>query len=98
MESIGKKKTEEKEAEKKRAELRLTKISNKEKRTRPTSHKASAENSGLQHKEISSNECAACIGVYDDDILDGESSGFVVQMCIAVGNRRPALTLCSVTF
>lgn len=71
MEGIGKKKTEEKEAEKKRAELRLTKISNKEKRTRPTSHKASAENSGLQHKEISS-ECAACIGVYDDDILDGE--------------------------
>ncbi len=68
------KKAEEKEAEKRRkAELRAQKISNKE--NRPTSdrnRKSPGDNNGLQHTEVGNNECAVCIGAYEDDVIDGE--------------------------
>ena len=35
-------------------------------------HRKPLFNSGLQHREISNNECAVCIGAYDDDVIDGE--------------------------
>ena len=58
---------EEKEAERKRkAELRQKQVG--ERRTKRGKKQDSANESGLQSAEISSNECAVCLGSYEDDI------------------------------
>lgn len=72
-----KKKAQEKEEEKKRkAAIRAMKRAEKENtepRARRTSHASTiGESSGLQHAEINNNECAVCIGSFDDDIIDGK--------------------------
>ena len=34
--------------------------------------KASVDNSRQQHREINNNECAVCVGAYEDDLNNGE--------------------------
>ena len=67
-----KRKAEQREAEKKRkAELRQKLGAEREKRTRSVKQQASVNENGIQSAKISSNECAACLGAYEDDIIDG---------------------------
>ena len=62
-EETKRKKAEAREAERRRkTELKLA---NKENRSRHSK-------GGLQKAEISSNECAACFGLYEDDFIDGQ--------------------------
>lgn len=68
-----KKAAEEKEAEKKRkAKLRAKKNADKENRSCRNRKTLPCDSSGLQHREVSDNECVVCLGVYDDDIVEGE--------------------------
>ena len=67
-----KQKTEQREAEKKRkAELRQKQGAEREKCIRSVKQQASVTESGIQSAKISSNECAACLGAYEDDVIDG---------------------------
>ena len=43
----------------------------REKCTRSVKQQASVTECGLPSAKISSNECAACLGAYEDDIIDG---------------------------
>ena len=66
-EAEKRRKAEQREAEKKRkAELRQKQASE-----RGRYGKQQAVESGLQSAEITSNECAICLGVYEDDVIDG---------------------------
>ena len=62
-EEIKRKKAEAREAEKRR-KTKL-KLANKENRSRNNK-------GGLQEAEISSDECATCFGLYEDDLIDGQ--------------------------
>ena len=67
-----KRKAEQREAEKKRkAELQQKQGAEREKCTRSAKQQASVTDNGLQSAEISSNECAACLGAYEEDFIDG---------------------------
>ena len=60
---------EQREAAKKRkAELQQKQAAERENRTRSGKQQVSAADDGLQ---ISSNEYAACLGAYEEDIVDG---------------------------
>ncbi len=66
-----KRRAEQRETERKRrAELRQKQVTDKGKRTRGGKEQVSGDN-GLQSAEISSNECAVCLGVYEEDLVDG---------------------------
>ena len=65
-------KAKQREDQKKmKAELRQMQGAEREKRTRSGKQQASVTDSGLQSAEISSNECAACLGAYEEDFIDG---------------------------
>ena len=67
-----KRRAEQREAAKKRkAELQQKQAAEREKCTRTGKQQVSAADDGLQSAEISSNECAACLGAYEEDIIDG---------------------------
>ena len=66
-EEIKRKKAEAREAERRRkAELKLANRENHSSKSR------CAKKGGLQEAEISSSECAACFGLYEDDFVDGQ--------------------------
>ena len=58
-----------------KAELRQKLGAEREKCTRSVKQQASVNENGIQSAKISSNECAACLGAYEDDIIDGELNG-----------------------
>lgn len=103
-EAERKRKAEEKELEKKwrakqreaakkrKTELQQKQAAKREKRTRTGKQQVSAANDGLQSAELSSNECAACLGAYED-IIDGvlEKNGFSAPTWKPVGNGCIAL-------
>ena len=67
-----KQRAEQREAAKKRkAELQQKQAAEREKHTRTGKQQVSAADNGLQSAEISSNECATCLGAYEEDIIDG---------------------------
>ena len=80
---------EQREAAKKRkTELQQKQAAKREKRTRIGKQQVSAADDGLKSAEISSNECAACLGAYEEDIVDGvlEKNGFSAPTWKPVGN------------
>ena len=91
-EAERKKKAEEKEQVKKqkaevREEERLRearlKLVNKEN----SSSRRSVAEDGLQEAEISSNECAVCFGLYEDDVADGQLTQEWIQ-CTETGGGK----------
>ena len=75
-EAERKQKAEERELEKiqnkgkRKAELQQKQAAEREKHTRYGKQQISAAHDGLQSAEISSNECVACLGAFEGNIVD----------------------------